>query len=64
MPPLQSSDEKLRVDSIHLHMGPLPPGGAALELRLDLVAHLLRSRLRLLLGPSLCSRYDTLTFRA
>lgn len=54
----QVGDERLRADCVHVRVGPVPPGGAALGLGLDLVVHLPRGGLLLLLGPPLRSRYQ------
>lgn len=53
--------ERLWADCLHLCVGPLPPGGTALGLCLDLVVFLPGRGLLLLLGPPLRSRYQTLT---
>lgn len=52
--------ERLWADCLHLCVGPLPPGGTALGLCLDLVVFLPGRGLLLLLGPPLRSRYQTL----
>lgn len=52
--------ERLWADRLHLCVGPLPPGGTALGLCLDLVVFLPGRGLLLLLGPPLRSRYQTL----
>ena len=49
-------------DELHVCVEPLPPGGAALGLSLDLVAGLPGRRLWLLLGPPLLPRYHNHTF--
>ena len=49
--------EGLGADDLHLRVEPLPHGGAALGLSLDLVAGLPGRRLWLLLGPPLLPWY-------
>lgn len=57
----QLADERLWAERLHACVEPLPLGGAALGLCLDLVVHLLGSGLWLLLGPPFCSRYQSYT---
>lgn len=57
----QLADERLWAERLHACVEPLPLGGAALGLCLDLVVHLLGSGLWLLLGPPFCSRYRSYT---
>lgn len=57
----QLADERLWAERLHACVEPLPLGGAALGLCLDLVVHLLGSGLLLLLGPPFCSRYQSYT---
>lgn len=51
--------EEHGADVLHVRVEPLPPGGAALGLCLDLGPRLPGRGLRLLLGPPLLPRYDS-----